>query len=178
MPSCDFNCAALPSYVRVTCNDFDKGGISSIGVLDCDHAITDFTLAAQYTTEISGGNLTLIETVRAQMPVASPIENPNPSGCGPDTILDGFERTVTWVDSNVSAANVTFYNELNKRRFYLILYNCGSDVVRVIQTPVSFMATEVYPESDKARATWEVTAKWSSFDAPEYYAAPTGIFAS
>ena len=175
---CSYNCADLPTHEKISCGAFRKGGISSIGILDCDHGITDFTDAAQYTAAIAAGNLKLVEPVKANLPEASEISGPNPVACGSADILDGFDWTLPWTDYNVSANNDAFYEALNLRQAYLVWYYCQDEEVRVVQIPVTFVAKLTEPESNKEKRFYSVVAKWSSApdDFPVLYTAPAGIF--
>lgn len=179
--TCNYNCTDLTDHEQVLCGDYSKGGFSTIGILACDHTITDFSSATEAQTAIDNGTLNLIKGIKAQIPEPSPIENPNPIGCGSETILDGFERTVSWMDSNVNSANIIFYNALNTRNEFLIIYNCNDDpndegIITVIEATNNFVAFRVGPESNKERQFFNVTAKYTKFDESPIFTAPTDIY--
>jgi len=171
-----YNCATLQSHELIECGAWRKGGISAIGILEIDHTITSFTSAAQATAAIVAGDLKIIKNIKGQIPEPSAVENPNPVGCGSETILDSFDRTVTWEDSNVTDDNIDFYNSLNKRTTYLIVYHCEEAEITVIQSEVTFVARRMVPESNKERQKFMVTAKWTAFDESPLFNAPTGIY--
>lgn len=175
-PSCGYQCTDLPNHEQVICGEYLKGGISSIGILECDHSITDFTSAVQATTAINNNQLTIIEPVVGEVPAPSPVEGTNPSGCGSATILDSFDRTATWNDYNVSDSNVNFYNALNRRKAYLVLYHCNDDNITVVDQSVSFSAMRIVPNNQREKQYFQVTAKWTSLDEAAIYDAPAGIY--
>lgn len=176
MATCDYNCTELPEHELVACGQYPKGGTSAIGILECDHTIADFGDGTDLQAAIDTGKLTIIKNIKGELPDPSPVEGENVSGCGPENILDGFDRTATWSDFNVTAANVDFYNALNKRATFLILYHCESETLTVVESKTRYIAHRSSPASSKQKEKFSVTAKWSSFDEPAIYTAPAGIF--
>ena len=176
MATCDYNCTELPEHEQVSCGTYRKGGISIIGILECDHAIADFTDPTDVQDAIDTGKLTLIKNIKGEIPEASPVEGENPVGCGAETVLDGFDRTAIWTDFNVTPDNVDFYNSLNKRTTKLIVHHCDSDTITVVESKVSFVAHRVVPRTNKEKERFMVTAKWSAMDEAAIYNAPAGIF--
>lgn len=174
--TCNYNCAELPEYEQVSRCDYLYGGFNAWGYLECSNTITDYSNPSEWTANINAGNAKAMGPVRASIPEASPIEGENPNSCGNDTILDGFDFTAQIKDYNVSATNVDFYNGLNRRTGYLVLANCKTQKILVITDPVNFVATMLAPESKKEKMMFNVTAKWSSFDMPQIFDAPPGIF--
>lgn len=179
MASCDYNCTELPEHEKVQCGAYKKGAIGTLGVLECDHSITDFTDTTQTNEAISTGKLTLIKGVKAEFPASSPIEGENPLACGASTILDGFDGVINFKDFNVTALNDSFYEALNKRTTYLVIYYCQEEEIRVIEKKVTWAVTPaVSPESNKEKQMYPGTAKWS-FGVDEFpvlYTAPSGIY--
>lgn len=176
---CSYNCVDLPGHEQVECGDFPKGGIASLGILECDHTITDFSNATQVQAAIDAGDLKLIEPVRAILPESTEVEGVNPNACGSETILDGFDFTLTWQDFNVTSNNDSVYEALNLRQNYLIWFECETDMIRVVDfSPVSFVSKLTTPESNKEKQFYAVTAKWSSApnEFPQLFDAPPGIF--
>ena len=177
MAICGFGCVDLPAHIGLTCNDeITKGGFSSVGILDCDHSITDFSLATQYDIAITANELILVEPIRGDMPAPSAVTGDNLLGCGTDEILDTFDRTFTWIDGKISEANELFYNALNRKTSFLIMFNCGDDKVHTVLVPVFYQAMLVIPASKKEKATWQITATWNDLDTPQLSNAPVGVF--
>lgn len=179
--ACNYNCTQLTFHEQVTCGDYRKGGVSAFGILDCDHTMSNFTDVAQYNDAIASDLLHIIKGIKGQVPEPAPIENNNPIGCGAETVVDGFDRTATWLDSNVNNQNIVFYNALNVRNEFLMIFNCNDDpddtgLVTVIEATVNFIAFQVLPESNRERQFWNVTAKWTKLDESTTFTAPAGIF--
>jgi hypothetical protein len=170
----------LDDHELLSCG-YRKGGILAIGVLKADHGITDFEDAVETQAAITAGTLKIIKGIKGIYPAPSPIEGENPRACGSETILDGFDNTVTWKDFNVSALNDVFYAQLNRSAFTgLIIYYCQEQEIRVIEKEVTFVAlTPESPESNKEKQMYNVTAKWSTSvndEFPVLYDAPAGIY--
>jgi hypothetical protein len=167
----------LSDHEKVNCN-YRKGGISAVGILKTGHGITDFSNATQTLAAIAAGTLKIIKGIKALYPAATPIEGENPEACGSETILDGFDNTVTWNDFNVTDSNDVFYVELNKSQFSgIVLYYCQEDELRVLEKKVSFVALPAQSTTNKEKQFYAVTAKWTSAVGdpfPELSAAPAG----
>jgi hypothetical protein len=179
MPSCNYNCTELPEHEKIQCGAYRKGGISAIGVLECDHSITDFTNATQTNQAINNGKLTIIKGIKAEFPNPTPIEGENPVACGATTIFDGLEYVVNIKDFNVTGSNDSFYESLNKRTSYLVLYYCQEEEIRVVEKQVSWTALPAMsPESNREKQMYTVTAKWTSNvdEFPTLYNAPANMY--
>jgi hypothetical protein len=179
MASCDYNCTELPEHEKVQCGAYRKGGIVTVGVLECDHSITNFSNATQANQAINDGKLTLITGVKAEYPDATPIEGENPLGCGSATILDGFDHVLNIQDYNVTSANDSFFEALNKRTTYLVWYYCQEEEIRVVEKKVTWVCLPAAsPMSNKEKQKYTVTAKWSSGvdEFPTLYTAPSNIY--
>jgi len=173
-----YGCGDLPNHELVPCGVYPKGGISAIGILETDHTITDFTNAAQYTAAIANNSLNVIKNIRGNVPDPSPVEGDNPVGCGPDTILNGFNWTANWMDANVTSGNIDFYNQLNTRTTFLIIYLCDEDTVMVVERAVNYIGFNTVPASNKELQMFNATARasLSANGLPLKYDAPAGIF--
>lgn len=179
MPTCDYNCVALPDHEQVDCGQFPKGGIFTVGVLECDHEISDFTSITETNNAIADGKLTLIKSVKASYPEATPVEGENPTACGAETILDGFDHILDLRDFNVRGENDTFYEALNQRSTFLIWYNCQEQRLRVVEQQVVWaVKPATVPESNKEKQLYVGQIKWSSGvdEFPVLSNAPTGIY--
>lgn len=174
----------MPNHELVLCGAYNRGGISAIGILEEDAFGTGATFAtaadwsngAKYTTAINAGDLKIIKNVRGTVPDASPVDVDNPVGCGPQSLLAGFDFTATWMDANTTDGSIDFYNALNKRVTGLILYLCGSNEVMVITQPVNYVCLPVnVPASNKELQMFNCTARASlgPDQLPQKYAAPS-----
>lgn len=160
---------------------YRKGGISAVGILKSGHGITDFESASQTQAAIDAGDLVIFKGVKGIFPAASPIEGENPTACGSDTILDGFDYTFTWKDFNVSNSNDLVYAQLNRSAFTgFVIYYCQEEELRVVEKSVTFVAlSPESPESNKEKQLYNITAKWSASvndDFPTLYDAPAGKY--
>jgi len=170
-----YQCTDLPAHEKAICGDYLKGGIVSVGLLESDHTITNFSTASQYTTNINAGKLVLIDGIKAELPAPSPVEGENPVACGSETILDNMDRTVTWKDFNVEG-NVDLYDAMNLKQTKAILYECTNEKVTVIDALISWTAFRVIPASNKEKQYFQVTGKWTLLAESQIYTAPSGIF--
>jgi hypothetical protein len=158
------------------------GGIPGALVLKTGHNITDFSNAAQVQAAITAGTAVLVMGIKAAIPDATAVEGEAPTSCGTETVLDGFDRTITWKDAKISNSNNEFYRQLNSQGGFsgIVLYYCSDNSVEVIEKRVNFAALPASsPESQKEKRFYNVTAKWyqdadDSFG--EFFDAPEGIF--
>ena len=177
--ACSYNCTDLDNHDKVQCGAFPKGGISTIAILECDHVITDFSSATQWQDAIDDRDAVLIEPIRGIVPEFSEVVGVNPTACGSQDILDGFDATMTWMDFNVNSSNDNFYNELNQRQSFIVWYECDTDKIRVVELVTSFISKLNTPESNKEKQFYQVVSQWSTGTddgIPPLFNAPTGIF--
>lgn len=176
MSDCNYNCAELPEHEIVDCNQYPKGGIDAMAVLDCDHGITDWTSAEDWQTAIDSNKATIITQIKGELPDPSPVEGDNPVGAGPDTILDGFDRTFTWTEGNVTAGNIDMINRLNKWKGPLVFREANENRITVIDETGTYVVMRGVPNSKKNKQMIKGTYKWSAFNEPAIYDEPAGIF--
>jgi hypothetical protein len=180
----EYGCSALPNHELVLCGAYNRGGISAIGILEEDAFGTGATFATaadwsngtKYATAIAANDLKIIKNIRGTVPDASPVDVDNPVGCGPQSLLAGFDFTATWMDANTTDGAIDFYNALNKRVTGLILYLCGSNEVMVITLPVNYVCLPVnVPASNKELQMFNCTARASlgPDQLPQKYPAPS-----
>jgi hypothetical protein len=180
----EYGCSALPNHELVLCGNYLRGGISAIGILEEDAFGTGATFATaadwsngtKYATAIAANDLKIIKNIRGTVPDASPVDVDNPVGCGPQSLLAGFDFTATWMDANTTDGAIDFYNALNKRVTGLILYLCGSNEVMVITLPVNYVCLPVnVPASNKELQMFNCSARASlgPDQLPQKYPAPS-----
>lgn len=178
---CNYGCSALPDHQQVVCNQYSPGGISSVALVECDQTtITDFSNGTQWTAAIANGSAKIIRDIKGEIPAASPIMVDNPVACGSDQILSGMTNTATWTDANINGNNDSLYASLNLRKYYLVVFMCKAEEIRVSSEPVDFQALPVtVPNND---TTWQMYTGTATFktnvgDIPfVLYDAPSGIF--
>lgn len=174
------SCAELPDHLEQTCNNFKHGGFSSIAILKPNHGIIDFTNTAQWQSAINAGLVKIINQIKAEMPEPSEVTQDNPVGCGPESILDGFNNTITWLDANVNQGNNGFYNTLNISKGQLVMFSCTEGEITVIEQTAYFIAKLIQPAARTAYQNYMVTASWTTTPEtgiPSIYTAPANIFA-
>ncbi len=178
MAECDYNCVDLPEHEKVNCGNYKKGSIDAIGILECDHAITDFSDATEMEAAVTDGKLHVIKGIKGEFPDPSEVEGENVVGSEPN-ILDGFDNVANWLDFNVNSANDNLYKALNKRSAFLILFNKAEEEILVIEKKVRYTAKPANnPQSPNEKQRYSVVAKWKSNvdEFPARYTAPAGVF--
>lgn len=179
MPNaCDYNCAGLPDHEQIQCGQWLKGGISAVAYLDCDHSITDWSDQTEWEAAIAAGKVKIASPVKATMPEGAAVEGENPNGCGSANIVDTYDRTAEIKDFNVTQGNIDFYNQLNRQKKVLVLFQGCEDADRifVVDSKVTFNARHVIPENNREKQMFMITGIWTSFDMPTFFDAPAGIF--
>lgn len=176
---CDYNCNTLPDHIRLQCNTLLKGGISVLGVLECDFPdyISDFSDLADLQAAIAAGRLKLIKGIKASYPLPSPIEIENPLPCGAENIVDGFTHKIDFTDTNISDSNDVFYKALNGRSTNLLLYECSTNKLRVVTFTVNWVAALEIPAKNSEVQKYTASATWISDNdnIPLAYTAPAGF---
>jgi len=175
------NCTALPDHLVLACNTYKKGGISAVAIIDPTASIPDFTSTTDWNAAIALGTVKVIKNVKGIIAPGAPVEGENALACGSQTMLDGFDNTITWKDFNVTYENDLFYATLNISRAYIAVYYCQEQEIRVF-TPTQLIQFSTppatSPESNREKQMYETTAKWFD-DAGAFnpvYNAPPNIF--
>lgn len=157
------------------------GGQKAVAVLKYGHGIVDFSDTTEWQTAIAAGNVVLIEGIKGSIPDASPVEGESVTGCGSETVLDGFDRTAVWKDAQITNGNNTFYRQLNSQTGYsgMVFFYCQNDEIEVIETKINFTALPATsPESNKEKRFYNVTAKWYTSVNDEFgqiFGMPAGV---
>ena len=157
-----------------------KGGIPSIGVLKTGYNITDFSSAIETQAAIDAGKLVIFDKVKANLPEPAAVEGENITGCGAETIVDGFDYTLDVKDFHVNANNDTLIKQLNSSDFEgIVFYMCDQDSVRVVLQKITFVSTLIIPETKREKQYYHIIAKWYQSvqtELPTLYDAPEGIY--
>lgn len=181
MSEVNYLCSDIGDHELVTCNQYPKGGISAIALLELDHTIADWSNATQWTTNRDNGKAHIIggQGFKAEYPDASPVEGENPSACGAATILDALDHVVNAEDYNVKAANDTFWENANGQIFNAALFHCVDETISVIEQQVTVVALPPNaPKSNREKRRYMIKLTWTSkpSEFPVQYTAPSGIF--
>ena len=166
----------MTDHEQIACGEYKLGGISAVGILECDHSISDFSNASQYTAAIAAGKLRVIKGIKAEIPDPSPVDGEAAVACGPENELYTMDWSATITDMNVTAQNRLFYDALNNRRFYIVFYLCDSDEVAVVEHQANAVARLNVPLTKSERQRFIADLRWRTKKNPEVYDAPAGIF--
>ena len=175
----EYGCPPLPNHELVNCGNYGLGGIPSIAILlDSSDFVTpaDWSSASAYTNAYNSGRMVVINNIRGTVPDATPSEIDNPVGCFSNSIVGGFDWTITWIDANTTDSNIDFYRALNKRVANLIIYIPKSNEVMVVESATNFVCNPiVVPSSNRELQQFNCTARTSfgPSDLPQKYPAPS-----
>lgn len=179
MANCvDYNCSdALGDQILLDCDGDTLGGVSAVVFLECDHQLTNPSVAAQYTAEIAAGRAHLYEDVEISITKASPVKITPPAGCAVEKVIN-YDRAGTYRDGNVNSTNVENYNTLfsGKPLGGIIIFECKGDRVTWIDSEVRFEGDRLIPASQKEIQTFDGNFNWTSLTMPMIYDKPVGIF--
>jgi len=175
----EYGCSPLPNHQLVNCGNYGFGGIPSIAILlDSSDFVTpaDWSSASAYTNAYNSGRMVVINNIRGTVADATPSEIDNPVGCFSNTIVGGFDWTITWIDANTTDSNIDFYRALNKRVANLIIYIPKSNEVMVVESATNFVCNPiVVPSSNRELQQFNCMARTSfgPSDLPQKYPAPS-----
>lgn len=173
------DCAVLPSHIENQCTDYKRGGFPSIAVVDSDATVVgDWANSTKWLADIASGKVKVANQLKASLPEPSPQKVDNPVACGAQQILDGFDWKVEWTDGQVSTYNDSFYQTLNKKAAYLVLWNYDEDEIIVIDKKVTFTSMKMAPASNREFQSYKVEGEFVSGKDWLWYAVaePTGVF--
>ncbi|HWB62798.1 MAG TPA: hypothetical protein VG603_04745 [Chitinophagales bacterium] len=173
------DCTNLPDHVIQACNNYRKGGVSAIAIIDAGTSIPDPTSDTDWTTAITAGHVKVIKNIKATFPKASVVEGENVVACGAEKMLDGFNGSITWKDFNVNATNDDFYAQLNLKTAYIAIFYCNENEIRIFDQLCNFAVPwATAPEGTKDKQVYDATAMWFAPVGwfPSLYTAPAGIF--
>lgn len=177
--SFNVDCATLPTHIAERCDDPVMGGIPSYAVVDKDATVVgDWDNSTKWLADIASGKVKVVNRVKFTLPFPSPQQTDNLVANGAQQTLDGFDWTVEGVDGNVSTFNDDFYQTLNKKNAYLVLWVEDEDQISVVDKPVTFAAMPTIPNSNREKQHYQITAQFSSKKDwfPTRKTAPTGVF--
>jgi len=173
----NYNCTALGDHERVSCGNYKVGGSSAIAIVEADHTVTDWTSASEWNSNITNNKIHLVEGIKAMLPEPSPVEGEAAVGAGPETVLDSFNYEITYKDFNVTSSNIDFYNALNERRFYVVVFHDEDSEITVNDVyECNAVARSVTPELVSEKRHFLITIKFTGKDILPIYTAPTGVF--
>lgn len=178
MPNCvDYNCSELTDHEQNSCNTLILGGSDALGLLTCDHQLTDPTNATQILAEITAGRLFIAKGVKVGLPAASPI-SVGPYTAGEVSTTVNYDRTLSLIDPNYNQSNITFYDiAVNNKKFGGALVRLkDSAKVIWIDSAMTMEGSPIVPDDTNDAIRFECTMKWRKPEMGDLYADSTGYF--
>lgn len=166
----------LPAFEQDVCAN-EEGRIIAIALLRVDHAITDATIKAQWTTAIANGTAVIIQNVKGSKPVASPVTK---DGFGRQkTKTVSYDRTLAYQHPDV-IGNEDFYNVLNFDNAHMIAYYTAGKKIWMPPTdeePVAnFDADTIVEDPLDSDIVFDVQVGWAAQKMNTAFDAPSGVF--
>ena len=166
----------IPAFEQDVCAN-EEGRIIAIAYLRVDHQITDATVKAQWTAAIADGTAIIIQNVRGQKPVGSPVTK---DGFGRQkTKTVSYDRTLSYQHPDV-IGNEDFYDVLNFDNSHQIAYYTAGKKVwmpPVDEEPVvNVDADPIIEEALDSDIVFDVQVGWAAQKMNTAFDAPTGVF--
>lgn len=172
----DFNCPAFVSQTENDCGDILVGGADAAILIKCGVSVVDPSDDVEINGLITAGDAVVIKNLKVGIEAASPITIDPVVACGPAKTIN-YDRTGTWYDANVNAANSVMYSGIfNSRSFGgLILRECEGQVTYV-DAEITFTGSRILPNNNNEAQRYEGAFAWKSPIEPTIHAEPAGIF--
>lgn len=172
----DFNCPAFTDQTLNDCGDVLVGGADSALLIACGSTLVDPSDDVEVNALITAGNAVVIKHLKIGIDAASPIEIDPVTSCGPAKTIN-YDRTGTWYDANINAANITMYNDILSGRSFggLVIRECEGQVT-YIDSEVTFQGSRIIPNNNNEAQRVEATFRWKSQTEGTIHAEPAGIF--
>jgi hypothetical protein len=174
----DYCNAPLTPHELIACGNWKKGSINALAIIEDATLLVDYESAADWNAAIAAGDVKIIKQIKGELPEPSVIEGSNPVGGGRENITDGYNYTLEVQDYNVSAANDTFYENLNPRIAAIAYFMPKTGEIGVVLQEVTFNARPIVPMSSTEKQHYLLTSNWDApaNEFPLRFTAPTGIF--
>lgn len=178
MPNCvDYNCSELSDHLQNSCNELKIGGVDAIGLLTCDHELTDPANETQLQTEVTAGRLFILKGVKVGIPAGSPI-TVGPYTAGEVSTTVNYDRTVSIIDPNYNQDNITFYDlAVNNKKFggALCRLKDSGDLIWLDFT-LTMDGSPIVPDDTNDAIRFECTLKGRSTNMGNLYETTTTLF--
>lgn len=178
MPNCvDYDCTELSDHIQNSCNELILGGADAVGLLTCDHQLTDPSDLAEITSEVNAGRLFIAKGVRVGIPAGSPI-TVGPYTAGETSTTVNYERTVTLTDPNYNQDNITFYDlAVNNKKFGGALVRLkDSDKLIWLDFTLTMDGSPIVPDDTNDAIRFECTLKGRSKNMGNLYTNSSSLF--
>ena len=176
-----YNCSdAVGDHLLNDCEEGVVGGIRNVIFLECNHELTDASNSAAVQAEIDAGRATLIKNVKVGSPSSSPVSVASNIANTRDKVVK-YQTDMTYMDGNVNADNMTFYNTVFSGRPFggLILHQQDEGIVLFYNKDFRVNGSLVVPDNDGEYMRYEGTILMESKNNqvnPVYSTEPSGIF--
>ncbi len=174
------NCDPLDPQVLSDCGAELNGSAAQAVVFTCGNLPVDVTDGVEVAALIAGGDAVLFQNLLVELPEGSPVEGSSYIAGGepkPST----YQRSATWIDSNVNETSGDAYNSINAASGIavggLLLKLVEEDVCLYITPNVSgilFKGTMTGSDSEPLRYAY--SANWKNKIDPIVVATPAGVF--
>ncbi len=175
-----YNCDPVDPQVQNDCGEELNGSAAEVVVLTCGNIPADITDGTEVNALITAGTAVLFKKLLVELPEGSAVEGSSYIAGGepkPST----YQRSTTWIDSNVNEYSHDAYNSIDAASGIaiggLLLKLVEEDVCLYITPNVSgilFKGTLTGSDSEPLRYVY--TANWKSKLNPVVVAEPAGVF--
>lgn len=177
------NTDPIGTPVVVGCGNDPVGGSSAAIFLACNHTIADPSNATQVNNNLAAETAWLFQRCSIEWGEPSPIEQDSLIACETSQLVT-YDREFTYVNPNVSQANITIHNRLFSGRTLggVLILECGADndddsdlYVTWIDSAVKMTGGRVFPKNNTEFQRFSGKGKWRSKKDPQRYPAPVGV---
>ncbi len=171
----DFNCPAFSAQTLNDCGDVLVGGGDAALLIACGSTLVDPSDDVEVNALITAGDAIVIKHLKIGIDAASPITVDPVVACGPPKTIN-YDRSGTWFDANVNAANSDMYSGFSGRSFGGIVIRECEGQVTYIDAEVTFQGSRILPDNNNEAQRYEYTFAWKNMNEPTIHAEPAGIF--
>lgn len=175
-----YNCADLVAQVLNDCGELINGSAGEAVVFSCGNLPTDPTDGTEVNALIAAGDAVLFKEIMVELPEGSAVEGGS-YRAGGEPRTQTYQRTLSWVDSNVNTSSHLTYNAINiasGQPVGGVLLKMYEEDYCLYITPNSsgilFKGTLTGSDTESLRYVY--TANWKNKNEPVLVDVPTGVF--
>lgn len=175
----NYNCQdELGTHTLNDCGYERQGGAASLILIECGATLSGMT-ANDINALVASGDATIVSNVNVSYDYASPVEAETNVPCQPPRVVN-YNREGNWVDRNVNADNINFYNDIFKGRRFggMIIFECGNEddpKMKYIDDVITITGADKLPNNNNEFQDIRSTFKWQSLRMPSIFNTPPGI---